>query len=66
MGSPWRQEGFLNKGENVRQEYGYVIKQWNVEGDYLVEYYCLTYSLSSNSCEGEVSSNKWGKVREKY
>ena len=63
---PFRKKGFLNKGENVKEEYGYSIKQWNVEGDYLVEYSCVTYSLSSNSCDGEVSSYARGNVREKY
>ena len=66
VGSPWRESGFLNKGENVEKSYGYMIYQWNVEGDYLVEYNCKTYSLSSKSCAGEVSSRKRGKVREKY
>ena len=49
-----REKGFLDKGENIKEEYWYSRKQWNVEGNYLVEYYCRTNSLSSTSCDGEV------------
>ena len=59
---PTRQ-GLLNRGENVRGDYGYWRKQWNVEGNNLIKYFCRINSLSSTSCDGEVMSITEGYKR---
>ena len=45
-----RNAGFLNSGEAEKSVYGYFLYQYNIEGNRLVEYSCITSGPSSNSC----------------